>query len=83
MQVSCNKNRIVARTPKNLRLAPATDLFLLKKSATHPRTVVLRPCEAPRIRFSPFTRAPQAASPYFLMRRFAPPVLPSAKCLWI
>ena len=30
-----------------------TDIFLLKNSATPTRTVALRPCEAPSIRFSP------------------------------
>jgi len=30
-----------------------TDIFWLKNSATPPRAVTLRPCEAPSIRFSP------------------------------
>ena len=36
------------------RIPPqVTDIFLLENSATQPRTVALRPCEAPSIRFSP------------------------------
>jgi len=37
----------------NAKGCVVTDNFLLEISATPPRTVVLRPCEAPRIRFSP------------------------------
>src|SRR3989338_7881900 len=37
--------------------ACVTGLFLLKKPATPPRAVALRPCEAPSIRFSPTSHA--------------------------
>ncbi len=41
-----------------------TDIFLLKNSATPPRLVRLRSCEAPSIRFSPTARARTNSAPY-------------------
>ena len=46
--IPSNKKRSKWKIPPQV-----TDIFLLENSATPPRAVALRPCEAPSIRFSP------------------------------
>ena len=52
--------------PGQMCSLPITDIFLLKNSATPPRAVALRSCEAPCIRFS-HTYRPRRAGYYTLI----------------